>query len=51
MWMLLPEMIVGMLLECVCNSANTPKGGLKALLKAHAAHERGEAAEVVKKKG
>jgi hypothetical protein len=36
---MLPEMLVGALLEMVVGSKLTPKGGLGKLLKAHAAEE------------
>lgn len=40
---MLPEMLVGLLLEMVCGSELTPKGGLGSLLEAHESRERGDA--------
>ena len=51
MKVMLPEMVVGMLLEMVTGSETTPKGGLKELLAVHEAAARGEMVEVKEKTG
>ena len=44
---LLPEILVGLLLEMVLGSERTPKGGLRELLEAHEAQRAGDASVVV----